>query len=334
MRFNLPSRKRFENTLSLILTLLLLLSPPQTNLQFTKGNNTEKKATPVLKVSPPKLAITDLNSPLPLVNITVENIEDLFAWQIKLHFNPKILNISEQGVWYPKNHVFANKKFLEVSPKISRKDSYIKFGASLLAEESFTGSGTLCQINFTAISTGLSQLNLSTPIGVEKGTFLLDSNLNIIIIKIVDSKPSSALTLNIDKASIQKGLTISLTGTLTPEKHGAKINIYYKTEEVHEWVKITSVKTNLEGKFHHQWKPPTAGTYILFAEWKGDEKTNPSISPTCTVVVEEPMQSIIILRLTLAILLLALGISIALLLKREKQRINMKDKKNKMLNLK
>jgi hypothetical protein len=336
MRLKFTSEKRFKNTLPLVLASLLLFSPLplQTNLQFTKENTTEEKTTPVLKVSPPRLIVTDLNSPLPLVNITVENVENLFAWQIKLHFNPKILNISEQEVFYPENHVFSNKKFIEVPPKISQEGSYIKFGASLLGEESFTGSGILCRMKFTAISTGLSQLNFSTPIGIEKGTFLLDSDLNIIIIEIVDSKPNSILTLKVEKTSIQKGLTISLTGTLTPKRRDAQINIYYKTEGILGWAKIASVKTNLEGKFHYQWKPPISGTYTLFAEWKGDQKTNPSISQTSTVIVEEPMQSILLLRLALGMLLLTLGTSIALLLKHEKQRIKYGRQENAILKLK
>jgi len=236
----------------IILLHLLILST--INVQSTTGKNEGEPTIPTLKVSPPQLVVKNVNSPPPPVNVTVENVEKLFAWEIKLYFNPKILNITEKNIWYPENHVFANKKFFKVSPKISYRESFIHFGASLLGEDSFTGSGTLCQINFSSISTGVSSLNFSTPIGVD--TFLLDSNLNILTMQVIDAKPSGTITLQTDRTTIQTGLTLSITGTLTPKKKDAQINIYYKTHEVPIWIKMVSVKTNIEGHFFYTWKPP------------------------------------------------------------------------------
>lgn len=307
---------RFKSPPFPLIILLFLSFFSITTAQFTTEKNQRESTTPVLKVSPTQLAVKNLSLPLPLVNVTIENVEKLFAWEIKLYFNSKILNITEKDVWYPENHVFANKKFFKVSPKISHKESFIHFGASLLGEDSFTGSGILCQINFSSIFTGVSSLNFSTPIGVD--TFLLDSNLNIITMQVIDAKPSGTITLQTDRIAIQTGLTFSITGTLTPKKKDAQINIYYKTHEVPIWIKMVSVKTNIEGHFFYTWKPPAAGTYEIFAEWKGNEKTNPAISPTQTVSVQKPSASLLP-RLALGTFILILAMLIILLVWREKQ---------------
>jgi hypothetical protein len=52
------------------------------------------------------------------VNFTVANVESsrrMYTWEIYVRFDPKILNVSSRAlVWLPSDHVFANKKIVEV----------------------------------------------------------------------------------------------------------------------------------------------------------------------------------------------------------------------------
>ena len=308
-----------NDNLTKLLYLFLILVPALTNT--ISENNTENADSALLKVFPSHLVVKDINSALPLVNVTVKNVQGLFAWQIKLYFNATILNVTENQVCYPENHVFANKPFVPLKPKVSSdtRGFYVLFGSSLLGKESFSGSGTLCQINFTGITKGTSPLIFSTPLSFKEGTFLLDSSNKLLLVKFVDGKQSSvSLTLEIDSNSFPVGLSAMITGALTPKKV-TTLTLYYRRPEHHTWIKMAQVETNSEGSFSYKWKPPAAGNYKIIAQWQGDKEMNPTVSPVITVLVEEPPPSIIP-RVALGISLLIIMIVLAYFVRREKKR--------------
>lgn len=120
-------------------------------------------------VAPMKSSI-DINQTV-VVNITVAEVSDLGSWQITLYFDPTILNCT--GAEYPADHVFAGKSYIPVDPVVLRVNathSYVLYGCCLLGEDTFTGNGTLCQIEFKGIEVGKSCLNFSRPYGED--TFL------------------------------------------------------------------------------------------------------------------------------------------------------------------
>jgi len=103
------------------------------------------------------------------VNVTVSNVNDLYAWGILLLFNNATLNCSEEMVWLPEDHVFSYvsaEKYTEVGPFVEYdelQDSWaIHYGFTLMGTDIplFSGSGTLCQINFTGIAAGVSSLTI------------------------------------------------------------------------------------------------------------------------------------------------------------------------------
>ena len=307
-----------------------LFSSEVLNFAFGKTGGTEEGASGILKVSPFRLVVEDVNSTLPLVDVMVENVEDLYAWQIKLYFDASVLNLTQDRVWYPEGHIFAYKKFVSTTPVVAsdKKGFYVFFGASLLGEEeSFSGSGTLCRMNFTGVAAGTSSLNFSTPVGIEAGTCLLNSELKPLLIELMDGKKKdSSLTLQTDRDSLLVGLTVSVTGVLTPKKADAEINLYYKSSEIKVWHEMASVETDLEGGFSYTWKPPTADTYWIVAEWRGDVETNPAVSPVLTITVKEPPPSKLP-QIILSAFLVILVVLVAYLVKREKERLA-KEKQN------
>jgi len=113
------------------------------------------------------------------VNIRVYDVTDLYTWQIKLHYNPEVLEFRE--IWLPDDHVFSEAKYVAPSPNV--KEDYVMYGACLLDDaEPFSGSGILCEMHFKAKARGSSSLKLDG-----EGTFLLDSESNAMSIQIVNS---------------------------------------------------------------------------------------------------------------------------------------------------
>jgi hypothetical protein len=108
--------------------------------------------------------------------IKVGNVTDLYAWQIKLYFNPVLLNWT--GADYIPGHVFYGRPTAGVAPQkgTDAGGTYVIHFLSLQgAVPGFNGDGNLCRINFTVIDRGVSNLQFSRPLGVR--TWFLDSDL-------------------------------------------------------------------------------------------------------------------------------------------------------------
>jgi hypothetical protein len=134
--------------------------------------------TTTLAVKPPSIQNTALHVGDKFkVNVSVANVQDLYAWQIQLTFNASTINIT--SAFYPADQVFAGKVFMAVSPSIDNVNGRIIFGSTLLGNVTgFSGNGTLCQIQFEIKHNGSSGLNFSKPYGTR--TWLKDSNLTLI----------------------------------------------------------------------------------------------------------------------------------------------------------
>jgi len=112
-----------------------------------------------------------------VIDANVSDVDDLFAWQVKILFNPSLLNCTAATI--PADNIFAGKTVVPVTPIIDPVGGSVMFGATLLgAGPGVTGSGKLCEIGFTVLSRGNTSLSYSIPYGSD--TFLLDSDQNII----------------------------------------------------------------------------------------------------------------------------------------------------------
>ena len=122
------------------------------------------------------------------LSITVANVNGLYAWQVKLYFDPTILNAT--GAFLPTNHVFAGMPNTSPFPIMNNTAGYVLFACSLYGTPStFTGNGTLCLVEFqTKNVLATSCINFSRPIG--ERTFLCDSNLDLIPCEAVDGSVS------------------------------------------------------------------------------------------------------------------------------------------------
>lgn len=120
------------------------------------------------------------------VNITVANVSDLTCWQLAISYDPSILGYANFSL--PSDHIFGEQSVL-MSADYSIP-GYAIFGVALLYNgTSYTGSGTLCQLNLTIlpINSSLPATSSIAFANLGSDTFLLDSSLSEIDISVLSS---------------------------------------------------------------------------------------------------------------------------------------------------
>jgi hypothetical protein len=147
-----------------------------------------------------------------LANVTVTNVTDLWNWQYLINWDPELLNISRAFI--PDDNVFKGRTIVTPTPSINYTEGTVKHGAVILSGDTFTGSGTLAQLEFVIIKapsegqTLTCNISFSRPYGED--TFLLDSNFNTIPATLNDGQykfiwprpPSPTATIYIDPQRI------------------------------------------------------------------------------------------------------------------------------------
>lgn len=107
------------------------------------------------------------------VQVCIENVTDMFGWQVSLYFDPIVLECVD--VCMPFDHVLSYgvtvggalvrynaTEFTDPLYRINNDEGRVLVGNCLLGsnQSTFNGSGPLCQVDFKAISTGLSDIEL------------------------------------------------------------------------------------------------------------------------------------------------------------------------------
>jgi len=158
------------------------------------------------------------------VDISVVDVTDLYAWQIKRYFEPAVLRWG--NATYPTGHVFDGRPFVPVTPanESDAGGTYIIFFASLQGDvQGFTGSGTLCRISFEAKAVGNSALSFSRPLGADGDTWLSNSALLFdvsftvteVSVNVVKG-PTLTITLPLNGSEVRSS-TVTVTWTVTDE---------------------------------------------------------------------------------------------------------------------
>jgi hypothetical protein len=103
------------------------------------------------------------------VNASASNVVDVFTWQVRLEFNPQVLQCLSASV--PSTSIFK----LDMTPPagIDNVVGAVELGSSRLFGVGVNGSGVLAAFEFSVVARGYSPLNFSKPLG--NGTYLIDS---------------------------------------------------------------------------------------------------------------------------------------------------------------
>ena len=141
---------------------------------------THVMSSPTLKLIPNNNEVIENKNFV--INVVAEDLQDLYAWQFDLKFNPLILkaNKIEEGSFLSnQGHTF----FLsgDIDNNNGRVTGTI---ASLLGNQAgVTGIGVLAQLSFTSLSLGMSNLEL-------ENYLLVNSNISEINVNSINSSVS------------------------------------------------------------------------------------------------------------------------------------------------
>jgi len=156
------------NKSHLIITLLFILISILPNT----ANSTE---TSIISTDPPQLQLNTTSTFT--ININVYNVTDLSAWQIKMTFNPYIIQCTNISI--PEQNVFTGHDTTGLSFIINNQQGCLIAFNGIWEPKGVNGSGTLCQLTFKTISAGISSLAF-TEVMQLSGTYLTDSKDNLI----------------------------------------------------------------------------------------------------------------------------------------------------------
>jgi hypothetical protein len=103
------------------------------------------------------------------LNITLNNVTDLWSWKIRVNWNPEILNFTEiaEGPFLNSN---GETLFLWANNWTAIKEGYIpEISCTLLSSGSVNGSGVAATITFQSLSQGTSNITLTETVLKEPG---------------------------------------------------------------------------------------------------------------------------------------------------------------------
>jgi len=109
-----------------------------------------------------------------IVNATVSDVVSLWNWQVRVIFNPSVLECTR--VFVPPGSPFDFP--VKPAPIIDNATGYAQLGASKIEAIGVSGSGVLACIEFHVKGRGVSYLNYSRPYGED--TFLNDPDMVLI----------------------------------------------------------------------------------------------------------------------------------------------------------
>ena len=294
-------------TKKIILTSLITLTFLVSLLTFPSTLYVSK-ATPngtVVKIVPASQTVGTIGEPLPVdfsINVTVEDVTDLYTWQVQIEFDPNAIEAINASI--PPDNIFAGKSTFPSPLDIDNDAGYIKYGNTLLGNiPGVTASGILCTIDFRAVKNGTYTLSFD-----ETETFLLDPELRDILPtttedgsvtiqgKEVTGDPST-ITIQVSTTEAYLGETIHINGSITPtpvQPNNTNVNLYYQYSGKSP-VNFAVVKTQ-NGKYEYEWdtltlrddfvvKKKRVLNFTVWAEWSGDSQYLGDESENVTITI-------------------------------------------------
>jgi hypothetical protein len=235
------------------------------------------------------------------VTVWVNNVTDLFGWQLNFTFDPAQLNVTAASL--PTNdpqYVFA----ASTGPNIPLGPVYyvgsVVIGHSMLWSPNnhpFNGTGKLANLTLKILAAPPEMGSLSSALDVDTvGTVytkLKDSTGSPILFTDVDGtyefiwvKESSSISINLSSQEVGIGDTLTIEGAITPTHPDVNVTISLRPEGG-TWSDLAVVKTNSTSGYTYTWNTTgmAAGTYEVMASWPGDADTEAAESEIKSVIV-------------------------------------------------
>lgn len=221
------------------------------------------------------------------INISIFYVQDLVTWQVKVGWDPTMLNFSQ--ITLPPDHIFAGKSFYVMGP-ITEPGAVTYALALGPGQSSFTGSGRLAQLELKIIKAPSSGQTLNcniTFLNVPMDTFLLNSIGMDISFATVTARyfyvapwiPPPQATLFIDPKrvvdptlSIGSSFSVNLSIINVTDLH------FWKTKVIYDKT-ILNVANVVEGTFLR-----SAGSTIFNFEIQDYNTTHSLVNMNCTLI--------------------------------------------------
>jgi hypothetical protein len=254
-----------------------------------------------LKIRPNSETLFQTNpKPLPsaafLLNVTIENVTDLYRCGFNVTFDPAILEAL--NVTVPTDNVFGADPQLEYV--IDNIQGIIHVSANSTATTGgFNGTGTLCQMAFRSI--GYSILKSGQPFAQTflrfdktatdlrnstEATIYVNYETDACRLEIYSAlRAVSYITLQAS-TQVKVGSVANFTGQISPEGVGVHVNVtltYNVTSQGDQEV-LGVNETDDHSRFTFSWNANTIGVYVFNVSWAGDD-TYKGASATKTVYV-------------------------------------------------
>lgn len=246
------------------------------------------------------------------ISVVVEDVVDLYAWQVRIYYDSTILRTKPDWVWLPPDHVFDYTTDFYALPEAEIGNDtngwYLQYGVTLMGEKpvvsTFDGSGTLFKMNFTGIKPGTSFLRFSRPLGED--TFLwnysslfepwvpIDISVvdgSVTVLGIERPRESSSISINAYPSTAVIGSDVTINGTINPARDGADVTIFSRSVGG-TWTTPATVKTDTLGNYNYTWTTTKADEFELYASWLGDEYYEGAQSSIITVTVNKRTSTI------------------------------------------
>jgi hypothetical protein len=153
------------------------------------------------------------------------------------------------------------------------------------------GDGVLATIKFNATapsnSTSLSLRDIKLSDPNENPIPYVSSDGTVTVLP----KNTATLTLGLSSAVNYLGFKVTISGVLTYKDagiNGALILLSYSLTEGQTWNNITSTNTTFGGSYSAVWTPSATGTYLIKAQWAGNDTFQSSEMSRALSVVRAP----------------------------------------------
>ena len=226
--------------ITLILTILIVASIPI--LMPTKTNAAANTRIKILPVQNTFYANTTSPGDTFVVNATVDNVTDLQNWQIKLTWDPTVLNFT--SATRPTDHVFAMPEPFKtdnslIAPSPIIETGAVTWGCTYINANywTFNGTGTLCQITLKILTpTALPSTCNLTLVNPTVDTILLDGAAHDIPFDIEQGYftyvDNLAVTLSTPSSTVKAYENVTFTANATDGALPYKYKWYLDTVEV------------------------------------------------------------------------------------------------------
>jgi len=102
-----------------------------------------------------------------------------------------------------------------------------------------------------------------------------------------EERTPTQITCDASPTTITKGLTVTISGAITPAVSNAPVTIQVSTDGGNAWTNMTVINTAASGGYSYEWRPTQARTYTVRATWSGNLLYLGATSAMKTVTVTE-----------------------------------------------